>query len=63
MNSNPNFCPEMGNEEEVEVVQKIENPESATSTQAKSSYEGIVPPLLSTKFENKTIEMFRYVDA
>jgi hypothetical protein len=59
MNHDLSFCPEMGNEEEVEVVQKKKNLESATSTQVRSSYEGIVPPLLSTPFENKTIQMFR----
>jgi hypothetical protein len=59
MNPNPSFCLEMGNEGEVKIVQKRENPKSATSTQIKSSYEGIVPPLLSTPFENKTIQMFR----
>jgi hypothetical protein len=59
MNLNPSFCPKMGNEEEVEVVRKRENPKGATSTQVKSSYEGIVPLLLSTPFENKTIQMFK----
>jgi hypothetical protein len=43
----------------VEVVQKRENPQGATSTQVKSSYESKVPLLLSTPFENKTIQMFK----
>jgi hypothetical protein len=59
MNPNPRFCLKMSNEKEMEVVQKTKNPKSATSTQVKSSYEGIVPLLLSTPFENKTIQMFR----
>jgi hypothetical protein len=32
MNPNLSFCPKMGNEEEVEVVQNKENPESVAST-------------------------------
>jgi hypothetical protein len=59
MNPNLSFCLEMGNEKEMGVVQKWKNPKSATSTQIKSSYEGIIPLLLLTTFENKKIQMFK----
>jgi hypothetical protein len=58
MNPNLNFCPEMGDEEKVEVVQKKKT--LKVQLQHKSnSYEGIVPPLLSIPFENNTIQMFK----